>query len=555
MSRLALLLSLLAGSALAASPLAASPLAASPVDAGVERYAVLLGNNHGAVGEQPLRYAEEDARRVHDVMADLGGFRPENLLLLRGEDAATARRALIALNERIRHAASARGTQAMLLVYYSGHADAQALHLGDSALALEELEGLVRGSAATFRLLVLDACRSGALTRVKGGSPAPALQLRLEERLPGEGAVFLTSSSANEDAQESDALQGSFFTHYLVSGLMGAADEDADGQVVLEEAYRHAYTHTLRASSATLTGPQHPTFQYELRGQGDVVLSRLGGRAERRGQLEFPPERTYLVFDESERARGAVVAEVAAHDARRRLSLRAGRYLVRGRGRDFLLEGQVEVRPAQQQRVTDAQLTRTEYARLVRKGRGEPGALPGQRSLAHSPQLGARVRTAFWRDSSPCLGGFVGWGLELAQLSITPRVGYCSGSIRARSFSTRMSETDLGLRLTRAWDFSALTLDAGVVVGGALLQQDVLRVDGPWAVPLPSRRAAAGLVGATVGLTRDLPGALFVTLDVESQTYFFRRSEPAVLGEPGILPTQTRSSFALRSGLAFGRRW
>ena len=125
--------------------------------ASVERYAVLIGNNLGATGEQPLRYAEEDARRVYDVVTELGGFRPENLVLLRGEDAGTARRALIALNERIRAAASQRGAQAMLLVYYSGHADAQALHLGDSALELGELEGLVRGSAATFRLLVLGA--------------------------------------------------------------------------------------------------------------------------------------------------------------------------------------------------------------------------------------------------------------------------------------------------------------------------------------------------------------------------------------------------------------
>ena len=45
--------------------------------------------------------------------------------------------------------------------------------------------------------------------------------------LAGEGVVFLTSSSANEDAHESDTLKGSFFTHYLVSGMLGAADTDA----------------------------------------------------------------------------------------------------------------------------------------------------------------------------------------------------------------------------------------------------------------------------------------------------------------------------------------
>lgn len=33
-------------------------------------------------------------------------------------------------------------------------------------------------------------------------------------------------------------IRGSWFTHALVSGLLGAADRNRDGLVVLEEAYR-----------------------------------------------------------------------------------------------------------------------------------------------------------------------------------------------------------------------------------------------------------------------------------------------------------------------------
>src|SRR5207248_6936924 len=105
--------------------------------------------------------AETDASRVGAMLQEVGGVRPENLVLLRGQDAATVRGALIAVNDRVR----AAGRQATLIVYYSGHADAAALHLGATSLELRELEQLVRGSAATFRLLILDACRSGALTR------------------------------------------------------------------------------------------------------------------------------------------------------------------------------------------------------------------------------------------------------------------------------------------------------------------------------------------------------------------------------------------------------
>ncbi len=182
----------------------------------VERYAVIIGHDVGRAGEVELAYAESDAVKVNDVLRDLGGFQAENIVLLRGENATATRRALIAMNERIRTRPSS--TPSMLFVYYSGHADARSLHLGASDLDLPELEQLVRGSAATFRVLVVDACRSGALTRVKGGHAAPPITISLDERLHGEGTVFLTASSANEDAQESDEIKGSFFTHYLVSG-------------------------------------------------------------------------------------------------------------------------------------------------------------------------------------------------------------------------------------------------------------------------------------------------------------------------------------------------
>lgn len=42
-------------------------------------------HNTGDHDEQRLRYAEDDARRVHEVIRELGGFRPENMLLLHGE--------------------------------------------------------------------------------------------------------------------------------------------------------------------------------------------------------------------------------------------------------------------------------------------------------------------------------------------------------------------------------------------------------------------------------------------------------------------------------------
>ena len=179
----------------------------------VARFALVIGNDTGDHDEPQLRYAEHDADRFAATLVDLGGFDAGNVVVLRGGDAEGARAALIALNERIRLAAA---PDSMLVVYYSGHADAEALHLGATSFALTQLEQLVRGSPATFRMLVVDACRSGALTRVKGGTVAAPFPIALGDTLAADGVVFWTASAASEQAQESDAIKGSFFSHFLV---------------------------------------------------------------------------------------------------------------------------------------------------------------------------------------------------------------------------------------------------------------------------------------------------------------------------------------------------
>ena len=90
-----------------------------------------------------------------------------------------------------------------------------------------------------MRILVIDSCRSGAVTRVKGGRPAPPILLGDTQELDGEGVIVLTASAAGEDAQESDQLGGSFFTHYLLSGLRGAADDNGDQVVTVAEAFSY----------------------------------------------------------------------------------------------------------------------------------------------------------------------------------------------------------------------------------------------------------------------------------------------------------------------------
>lgn len=512
-----------------------SCLFAAEAHAAPERYALIIGHNQGGKDEPELRYAEADAAKLYEVLGDLGGFRAENMVLLRGHDASAVRRALIALNDRIRTRTADAAVEPMLMVYYSGHADASALHLGGTEFELGELEQLVRGSSAHFRMLVLDACRSGALTRVKGGVRVPPFPIEIEEKLSGEGVVFLTSTSANEDAQESDELKGSFFTHYFVSGLVGAADTNGDGVVVLKEAYHYAYEETRRASSRTLIGTQHPTFNYEVRGHGDLVLTTLVGTSSTRGTIAAPPGRTYLVMQAS--SDGPVVAEIAAADRRREISVKPGKYFVRSRGADHLLEGETNVSAAETVDLANLKLTRIDYARLVRKGDASD-------ALVHGPQAGYRFRSVLKnRESTPCHGVYAGWNFELEWMSVAPRLSMCR-SQRTR-LETSLEAEELGgeLRFLKAFDFSYVTFETGIGIGGALFRQNA-----PDAID-SQRDTGAFTASAGWGVSLDVFEGFYTSLEAGGTIYGYR------LQTDEELPAKWTVDLVGSAAIGIGKRW
>ena len=48
----------------------------------VERYALYIASNNGGPGRETLRYAETDARTLSRTMAEIGGIKPENSIIL-----------------------------------------------------------------------------------------------------------------------------------------------------------------------------------------------------------------------------------------------------------------------------------------------------------------------------------------------------------------------------------------------------------------------------------------------------------------------------------------
>ncbi len=245
--------------------------------AAIRRYALVVGANDGGPGRPTLRYAVSDAKSFARVLEELGGVYPADLVLLNQPSLIELEDALEELRHRI---ASSGGSpeggsdsRTEVIVYVSGHANETGLLLGKEIFSYRSLRNWMDLVEADVRIAVLDACASGAITRLKGSRPRSPFLVDASSNMKGH--AFLTSSSADEVAQESDHVGGSFFTHYLVSGLRGAADTSGEGKVTLSEAYQFAFHETMGRTSETQAGTQHPSYDINLSGTGDVVMTDL----------------------------------------------------------------------------------------------------------------------------------------------------------------------------------------------------------------------------------------------------------------------------------------
>ena len=236
------------------------------------RLAVIVAHHDGGPGRALLQHAGSDAAAIRDVLLEVGGVAERDLHFVVDRDRHEIESVLAEVAQDAAREQAA-GARVEVVVYYSGHADEDGLVLGRERLPWAFFKNRVDGINADVKVVILDACASGAAVRDKGGRRrAPLL---VDARTAPRGHAWLTSSAADEASQESDRLGGSFFTHALVSGLRGAADVSADGQVTLDEAYRYAFTETLARTETTTGGPQHANYDVQLSGAGQLVLTDL----------------------------------------------------------------------------------------------------------------------------------------------------------------------------------------------------------------------------------------------------------------------------------------
>ena len=299
---LLLLVGLVLVGAASAAAAATGPGPAPAPTVRLRRFVLLAGVDDGGPTRTKLRYAATDARAMGRVLQTMGGVAAEDIVFVSTANRAAFDAAFADIEQRLR-AGTTPGVRRELLVYYSGHSDEDGLMVGRDRVGYDELRARVQKAPAELRVVILDSCASGAFTRRKGGvKRAPFL---MDASTDMRGHAFLTSSAADERAQESDRISASYFTYYLVSGLRGAADVNQDKRVTLQEAYQFASQETLARTERSQAGPQHAAYEFDLAGTGDMVVTDVRGT---QSGLVLTPELGGRITVRE--ANGALVAEL-----------------------------------------------------------------------------------------------------------------------------------------------------------------------------------------------------------------------------------------------------
>lgn len=313
----------------------------------VRRFALLVGTNDGGTSRMKLRYANKDAASMQKVLTDLGGVFARDVILLKQATLSELNAGFQKMAHKL-NGAKKSGVRLEVVFYYSGHSNESGLMLNGDHLTYQSLRKMINSIAADVKVVVVDSCASGAMTRQKGGKKrAPFV---VDASADVKGIAILTSASEEESAQESDVVEGSFFTHYFISGLRGAADTTRDGKVTLNEAYVYAFHETLARTEVTRSGAQHANYDFQLTGSGDIVLTDLRDTS---ASMRFSSETQGRIFIRNKN--GMLVAEISkAPGAPVVFGLAPGRYEIILDGGGQLYGGSVVVAKGHQVKINMA---------------------------------------------------------------------------------------------------------------------------------------------------------------------------------------------------------
>lgn len=273
------------------------------------KYALLIGVSEYGNGLQPLPAAPNDVAALKKVLEDskMAGF-DEVKDIINPTHAKMAR--------EIELWFQSREPEDLVLLFFSGHGvkdDSRELYFASrdtekvrdsllisTATSARFVSERIRRCKARQLILILDCCFSGAFGDLVGRDGG---EIDLQDQLGAEGRVVLTSTSAVDYSFEEKETDCSIYTRYLVEGIAtGAADEDGDGFITVDELHRYAGRKVEEASpvmSPKIFIPQGEGYRIRLaRSPQDDPKLRYRKEAEKRASAsEFSIPAKMLLMD------------------------------------------------------------------------------------------------------------------------------------------------------------------------------------------------------------------------------------------------------------------
>ncbi len=210
-----------------------------------------------------LRYTDDDAYRMYAFLKspEGGALTDDQIRILIDEDA-TRDKILGAMAEVFGKA----GENDLVMVYFSGHGVPGAFLPIDfdgynNKIQHEEINRILEGSPAKYKLCIADACHSGSLLAMaeKSGTVRNVLADYYKTLAQAEpGTALIMSSKSDETSLESSGLRQGVFTHFLIRGLKGEADKDGNKIVTVQELFdyvdENVRTYTKNRQSPMIQG-------------------------------------------------------------------------------------------------------------------------------------------------------------------------------------------------------------------------------------------------------------------------------------------------------------
>jgi hypothetical protein len=187
-----------------------------------------------------LRYTDDDAYRMYAFLkSPEGGALPDQQIRILIDEDATRE----GIKSAMQDVFSKAGKNDLVMLYYSGHGLKGSFLPIDfdgfnNKLEHREVKEILEQSPAKYKLCIADACHSGSLLAMKSGEVRNVLENYYTTLAQAEaGTALIMSSKSEETSLESSGLRQGVFSHFLIRGLKGEADLDANKVVTIQELF------------------------------------------------------------------------------------------------------------------------------------------------------------------------------------------------------------------------------------------------------------------------------------------------------------------------------